>query len=188
MKAVVAALVIAWIGCAKATDPASGSGAPASTGSGPATVTGVAAAAPAAIAPAAERPAPTDAPAGDRAGSATSEAAAARLERLRVTLRAMDDLVTRLSSLPRATPHGEECKDIRELDRLSKALRAPEFVDTPPGRPGWRAELGLIDMTLEDIVDGRCGTRAMGRPEDFQSFYQELHRSLGKMMKCCDPP
>jgi hypothetical protein len=47
---------------------------------------------------------------------------------------------------------------------------------------------GVVDMALEDIVDGRCGAKAIGRRDDLRDFYEELHKSLGRMRSTCSRP
>ena len=175
MKAVIAALVLVLAACDRrpAAEPGASAGTSAPAGSGPGALAASAPQTSAPIEPApAERVDAIDAGPGDRLAAAATDAT--RLEKLCTTLRAMDDQVTKLSALGPSTSHAEECKEIRELEKQAKSL------------PG--TDHGVVDMAIEDIVDGRCGARAIGRREDFRDFYEEVHKSLGRMRSTCDRP
>ena len=167
MKAVVVALAVAVLGCdTKPSDPKLVSGAPASAGSGSAAL--AEAAAPASPATA-EHPAPIDTQPGERLPSPALAEAATKLEQLCATLRAMDALVTTLSTPGTLPSHSEECNAIRQLENLANALPDRRFVD----------------LELEDIVDGRCGPRVMARRDDLQVFYEQLHKHIGERLRPC---
>jgi hypothetical protein len=107
------------------------------------------------------------------------------LERLRATLGEMNDLVGQLRS-GTAMPRSDECKKVRRLEQLSQSLSVPDIAAGPSASPDWAGKREFLRMTIDDIVEGRCGERAIGRPADFADFYLSLQRYLGDMIAMCE--
>jgi hypothetical protein len=127
----------------------------------------------------------TGAVAGTGAGAPTADRAE-QLERLRATLHEMDDLVTELRA-GRYADRSDECKKIERLAERLKSLSAPGLTASVTDRATWAGRRSSIDMALDDIVDGRCGSKPIGRPADFADFYASIHKALGELLALCEP-